>query len=133
MHDCKKTSSGFTTRKATLLSCLFIFFAFIKNCLAQTTDCDQILMTELDSLSQELTLHAKKNIIVSEDTRKIGFAVYGAYMHETVTLTIHSVGAGACVNEGDKVRLVFTDSTTLELANMGKFNCQAVSSVCKLP
>jgi hypothetical protein len=49
--------------------------------------------------------------------------------HNTVALTIHSVGAGACVNDGDKVELVFTDSAKLELANMAKFNCQAESSI----
>jgi hypothetical protein len=68
MRDYKKTWIWF-----------FFFFAFTKPCLAQTTECDQILMTEMDSLSNELLIHAPKNIIASQDGGKTGFTVYGAY------------------------------------------------------
>ena len=129
MHSCKKTLFWSIAQRGTLVCSLILSFAFSKNCYAQTTDCDQTLMTEIDSLSQELIVHAQKNIIVSEDGGKTGFALYGAYVHETVTLAIHTVGAGACVNEGDSVQFVFTDSAKLGLANMAKFNCQARSSI----
>lgn len=129
MRDYKKTSIWFKAKEVTLLCSLFFLLSFTKHCLAQTTECDHILITELDSLSNELLIHAQKNIIVSQDGGKTGFTVYGAYMHNTVALTIHSVGAGACVNEGDKLVLVFADSAKLELANMAKFNCQAESSI----
>lgn len=83
----------------------------------------------MDRTSHGIAVHARKNIVVSADGGKTGFAIHGGCANQTVAMTIRSVGAGACVNEGDAIQLVFTDSTKAELANMAEFNCQAQSSV----
>lgn len=129
MQVFKNTFFRLPDHTSTLLCSLIFYFSFVVSSVAQTTYCDQNLVTEIDTLSDELMVHARQNIIVSADGGKTGFAVYGAYIHETVGLTIHSVGAGACVKEGDRVQFIFTDSAKLEVANMAKFNCQAESSI----
>src|SRR5690349_2382828 len=128
MEACQATFCMLKTKRTTTLVTLLLFFVQI-NCLAQTVNCDQRFTAVIDTTSQEVTVHARKNIVVSEDGGNTGFAIHGGCANQTATLTIHSVGAGACVNEGDAIEIVFSDSTRLELANKADFNCQAQSSV----
>ncbi len=118
MTNCKQRCLRFITLKATLCCSLLFYFAFPEYCSAQMTDCDQTLITLIDSISQERMIQTRKDIIVSEDGGKTGFVVYGIYRDENITLTIHCIGAGTCLNKGDKVEFDFADSTNLTLANM---------------
>lgn len=86
-------------------------------------------MHETDSLTGENIIRSQRNIIVSDDGGKTGFAILGIMMDSTFILRIKTVGAGACVNYGDQIHFVFNDSSELRLTNMAQFNCEAQSSL----
>jgi hypothetical protein len=81
-------------------------------CLAQLR-CAETLISETDSVTSESIIRAQRNIIISEDGGKTGFAFFGLLMDSTFILTIRTVGGGACVNEGDAIHFVFADSSRL--------------------
>jgi protein TonB len=97
-------------------------------CPAQVT-CTETLITETDTVTSESIIRARKNIVVSEDGGKTGFAFFGLLMDSTFILTIRTAGGGACVNTGDAIHFVFADSSRLELNHMGTFNCEAKTSL----
>jgi protein TonB len=122
--------SFFHSTKWTIIPCtILLFFLYANHCQGQNADCDQTLTTEIDTVAQEKIIRARKNIIISEDGGKTGFAFLLLLTDSTFIATIKTVGGGACVNEGDPIHFVFADSSRLELKNMGKFNCEAKSSL----
>lgn len=129
MHNFKRSSFFHGTPWTTVLCIMGLLFLSTKHCPGQNADCDQTLTTETDTVVQEKIIRAQKNIIVSEDGGKTGFAIFVVLMDSTFIATIRTVGGGGCVNEGDPVHFVFSDSSRLELNNMGKFNCEAKSSL----
>ena len=42
----------------------------------------------------------------------------------TVVLSIQAAGGGSCIDEDDKMNILFRDGTRIELINNGKFNCE---------
>jgi len=106
----------------------FLFF-LTTNCPGQNADCGQTLTTEIDTLAQEKIIRSQKNIIISEDGGKTGFAILFLLTDSTFIATIKTVGGGACVDTGDPIHFVFADSSRLELTNMSKFNCEAKSTL----
>ena len=86
-------------------------------------------MHETDSLTGENIIRSQRNIIISDDGGKTGFAILGILMDSTFIISIKTVGAGACVNYGDQIHFVFNDSSKLQLNNMAQFNCEAKSSL----
>lgn len=116
-----------TASKIRFLCSICVFLASSIDTSAQITGCDQILMVEADPVAKEKIIRSRKNIIISENGGKTGFAVFGMVMDSSITFSIRSVGAGPCAEPGDRVVFVFTDSSKLELSNMGKANCEAQS------
>ena len=112
-----------------LLFCTILCCGSPNSSLAQINKCDNVLMNETDSLTGENIIRSQRNIIISDDGGKTGFAILGILMDSTFILRIKTVGAGACVNYGDQIHFVFNDSSELRLTNMAQFNCEAQSSL----
>ena len=112
-----------------LLFCAILLVTIPCSTVAQIGDCDSALMHETDSLTGANIIRSQKNIIISDDGGKTGFAILGFLMDSTFVITIKTVGGGPCVNYGDEVHFVFNDSSNLKLANMSQFNCEAKSSL----
>lgn len=119
-------------RKARWTAFLFsmvLIFGSLNYGLAQINDCDNTLMNETDTLTGESIIRSQRNIIISDDEGKTGFAISAFLMDSTFIIIIKTVGASACINYGDQIHFVFNDSSTLQLNNMGQFNCEAKSSL----
>lgn len=90
----------------------------------QTTfTCDQLIVTDLDRVSGTTKSGSRQTLIISQDKGKTGFALDLYLIKGILAWSIHSTGAGECINKDDEVSFTFDDETTLELPNNGDFNC----------
>ena len=132
MHRSNSKLPFFCHRPDTRTLVLFwtaLFLASQNVCSGQNSQCELLVTVETDSLSGQKITRAQKNIIISDDGGKTGFALFGLLVDSTFIFNIRTVGGGACVNTGDKIDLIFADSSRLELTNMAQFNCEAKSSL----
>ena len=44
-------------------------------------------------------------------------------------MVIEAMGGGSCIDKGNKINILFTDGSRLELFSDGKFNCQGQATV----
>lgn len=92
---------------------------------AKTSDCSNYLETTEDKMTGKKTTAAKNTIIVSTDGGKKGFGILLMNSSSgSLIISIQAVGAGNCIDEGNKINILFTDGSKLELASDGKFNCK---------
>ena len=76
------------------------------------------------------TTRTKNLIIIAEANGKKEISVSlqkGAKL--VIKMTLRATGAGECVGEGNKINLIFTDNSKLDMANDGLSNCRGESSV----
>lgn len=89
-------------------------------------ECSELISTETDKMTDKSTTSARKTLFISKDGGKTGF---GIFLMKSSTgfpiFSIQAIGAGNCINEDDKMNVLFRDGTRLELTNDGKFNCKA--------
>lgn len=101
-----------------------------KDIILNPSDCNNWIETVTDKVSGRISTGAKKLLIVSTDDGKTGFGIHMIIMEKgQLILSIQAVGAGSCIDEGDKINLLFTDGSRLELASDGKFNCEGNATV----
>ena len=97
---------------------------------SNSSDCSNFIETTEDKMTGKKSTAAKSTIVVSTDGGKKGF---GILLLQSSTggliLSIQAVGAGSCVDEGNKINILFTDGSKLELASDGKFNCKGNATV----
>ena len=91
-----------------------------------SSDCSNYISTEVDKVTGESIVGAKEMLIVSKDGGKNGF---GFYILKTdrgsIIFSIQAVGAGNCIDDDDKMNVLFRDGTRIELVNDADFNCDA--------
>lgn len=95
-----------------------------KNTTNDVTDCDNYIYTEVDKVTGTSTLVSKNKLIISTNGGKNGFGII--FMKVTsgvIAFSIQAVGAGNCIDDENKMNVLFRDGTRLELKNDGKFNC----------
>lgn len=124
-----RCSSIHNDLSVSILLAIIVSFSGISPCFGQSNRCAEKLTTETDSLTGARIIRAATNILISEDGGKTGFALFGFLVDSTLILTVKTVGAGACVNEGDRIAFIFNDSAAVDLTHMGQFNCEAKSSI----
>jgi len=91
-----------------------------------SSDCSNYISTEVDKVTGKSTVAAKEMLIVSKDGGKNGFGFYIMKSDRgSIIFSIQAVGAGSCIDDDNKMNVLFRDGTRIELINDGKFNCDA--------
>jgi hypothetical protein len=89
-------------------------------------DCSNYIMTEIDKVTGISSLTAKEILIVSNDGGNNGFSFYILKSYRgTIIFSIQVVGASNCIDDDDKMNVLFRDGTRIELTNDADFNCDA--------
>jgi hypothetical protein len=102
----------------------------LKEAIADPSDCSKWITTETDKVTGKTTTASNNMIVVSTDDGKTGLGIYMLIgSTNNLILVIQAVGAGNCIDEGDKINILFTDGTRMELLSEGKFNCEHKATV----
>src|SRR5690554_1733629 len=86
-------------------------------------ECSDLISTETDKMTGKSTTASKETLIISEDGGKTGFGIFIMDLSGSLVFSIQAVGAGSCIDDDNKMNVLFRDGTRLELVNNGKFNC----------
>lgn len=95
------------------------------NVASASYECSDLIKINTDKITGETGVLAKDYIIVSDDGGKTGFSILLFKSSDRIVEIIKAVGAGSCIDDVDKVNILFRDGTRLELLNNGKYNCDA--------
>lgn len=88
-------------------------------------DCTNWIKVVEDNVTGKSYTVIKDNLIVSKDGGKKGFAINLMLITKgPIILGIKAIGAGGCIDKGDKINILFTDGSRLELNSDGDFNCK---------
>jgi hypothetical protein len=106
-------------------------FLFSQSPTANSSDhCAAWTRIKTDSTGKP-TLMAKDVIIISDDGGKTGLDIY-SFLNSNgrvIVISIQAMGAGKCVDKGDKINILFDDDSILDLANTNDFNCDGSSTL----
>jgi hypothetical protein len=84
-----------------------------------------------DTTSGKKTLTAKDVVLISDDGGKTGLSIY-SFLNtngKVIVVSIQAMGAGKCVDKGDKINILFADGEILDLTNTNDFNCDGSSTL----
>jgi hypothetical protein len=100
---------------------LAVFILIIAQCKAQ--DCAKLVIQKTDRVTGNQSRAMSEPILVSKDDSKgIILNIYESKQGQ-ITFYIKPVGASNCIEEGQKVNILFRDGTRTELLNASSFNC----------
>ena len=85
-------------------------------------ECGDLIDTKTDKVTGKSTRGVKETIVVSKDGKN-GFGFYIFEGSNSIILSVNVVGGGGCIDDTDKMNILFRDGTRLELINNTKFNC----------
>lgn len=90
---------------------------------SQDLSCEALIETSVDKMTGNRITAMAEAMIISEDG-DTGFA-FNVFQgpDNTIVWLVAAKGAGNCVDDDDKVNILFTDGSRLELVNDGDFNC----------
>lgn len=92
---------------------------------AKDSDCSNYIETTEDKMTGKKSTAGKSTIVVSTDGGKKGLGILLMKSSSgSLIVSIQAVGAGSCIDEGNKINILFKDGSKLELASDGKFNCK---------
>lgn len=87
-------------------------------------NCSNWIKTEYDKVTGKSITSMKDYLKVSKDGGNNGFGIDLLLGEKSVIIfTIKAVGAGRCIDEGNKINILFTDGTRLELVSEKDYNC----------
>jgi hypothetical protein len=92
-------------------------------------DCSKWISVEQDEMTGKTAVSSNNAIIVSSDAGKTGFGIYLVGTPEGIIFGIQTKGAGACIDHGDEIDILFTDGTRMKLWHTGEFNCKAIAAI----
>lgn len=94
-------------------------------------DCSEYVSVDKDEVSGKTYVSAANMLVVSKDGGKKGFGIYPMLggTGKSIIVSIQAVGAGNCIDDDDKINILFRDGSRLELVNEGKFNCDAKATL----
>lgn len=107
----------------------YVLIAFILCSTYTAAQCEKYVSKEIDNVTGQTTIGSKENLVISDDGGKTGFGILVLDMERYVVVSIQAFGASRCIDEGNKINVLFRDGTRLELANQKDFNCQAEVAV----
>lgn len=88
------------------------------------------MVEKQDSASGKSSYAARSVVFVSKD-EKTGLSIY-SFLNSSgkvLIISIQALGAGDCVDKGDRVDILFTNGKRLELQNTNDFNCDGSSTL----
>lgn len=88
-------------------------------------DCGAYIKTEVDKVTGDTIIQSKEPLLILsvKDGVRAGLGIGLIKSSGWTLLTIGVVGVAACIDDDDKMNVLFRDGTRLELINGGKFNC----------
>lgn len=90
--------------------------------------CEDLIAKEIDKVTGKYTVSAKEPLVISnKDEDKLNF-LFVKGDKDIIIMVIQALGAGGCIDDDDKINILFRDGTRLELRNNGKFNCDAMNT-----
>jgi len=92
-------------------------------------ECADLISSETDKISGRTITGAIRRFLVANDARDYGFAMTIMMGAGSLILNIKVVGASSCVDDDNKMNLLFRDGTRLELKNIEGFNCKSTFTV----
>ncbi len=95
------------------------------NQITDNSDCSKYISTTVDKVTGKSSTAAKDMLIVSKDGGKKGFGIYVLKNGKSIIFSIQAVGAGNCIDDDDKMNVLFRDGTRIALTNDSDFNCDA--------
>ena len=90
-------------------------------------DCESLVEVTTDKMTGKVNKSAKKSVIVSSDggQKGLGIFMFKSTTTGSIIMSIKAVGEGSCIDDDNKMNVLFRDGTRLELINNGSFNCKA--------
>lgn len=101
-----------------------------KKAVLNPSDSNNWIITKTDDATGKNISISKNTLIISSDSGESGFGIF--MMKESANsliLVIHVVGAGSCIDKGDKINILFTDGSKMELPSESDFNCKGSAKV----
>ena len=102
------------------------------NSFSQTpATCSEWTTLKTDTVTGKITVVSKEVLMVSADHGKTGLSIYSFLnsRSKVVIISIQAIGAGKCVDKGDKINILFEDDARLDLTNTNDFNCDGSSTL----
>jgi hypothetical protein len=101
-------------------------------CFSQFADgCQRWTTVKEDTVTGQGTWVSKEALLVTADGGKTGLSIY-SFLNSSgkvIIVSIQAIGAGKCVDKGDKINILFYDGNTLDLSNTNDFNCDGSSTL----
>lgn len=85
-------------------------------------DCSTVVSTTHDRVSGKSTTMMDSPLVLSEDG-KSGLIMSALKGRQSIIWSITAIGASSCVDDDNKVNILFTDGTRMEIENDVDFNC----------
>lgn len=93
-------------------------------------DCSNWIKVEEDKVAGTSYEVIKEYLIVSKDGGTKGFGIdLMKSSRGSVILSIKAAGGGGCIDKGQKINILFTDGSRIELHTDGDFNCKGKATV----
>ena len=94
------------------------------------SECTHWLESEEDKMTGKTTVSSREVLIVGDEDQSEGLGIYMLQgSRDSIVLVLGVMGAGNCVDKGDKVNILFRDGSRMELASETDFNCDGRSVV----
>jgi len=88
-------------------------------------ECSDLIITKTDKVTGNVSTGSSETLIVSQDGSETGFGIYLFKSRKTLVWSMTAFGAGSCIDDDDKMNVLFTDGTRVTMFNDTKFNCDA--------
>jgi hypothetical protein len=85
-------------------------------------ECAAFIRADLDTLSGTLSRSSKENIVISQDGKN-GLTFVILELDKVIIFAITVVGGGDCIDDKNKMTVIFRDGTKVDMLNNAEFNC----------
>ncbi len=90
--------------------------------------CEDLITKEIDKVTGKSNISAKDPLIISnKDDDKLSILFLKGDKN-VIIVAVQAIGASRCIDDDNKINILFRDGTRLELRNNGKFNCDAMNT-----
>ena len=101
------------------------------------TDCSNWIVTKTDAVTGKKETKLKEAIVfnktlINGKRYKVGKNNLELSLRtdkSEIVLDFHVLNLGACADDEDKINILFTDNTRMELKNQAQYNCDAVIAI----
>jgi len=95
----------------------------VKKDSSKSEKCTDWIENHLDKVTGNTTVTSKEPILIMDEEKAIAIRFF--IFSGTIVMAIKTMGGGGCVDVGNKVHILFTDGSRMELHHSGSYNCEA--------